>query len=138
MSAASANGLPNAPAAPPRVLIVDDERKNRDLLEVMLGGQGYELATVTCGEDALAHVAGRLPDIILLDVMMPGMDGYTVATTLKADAATAHVPIVLLTALDDRNSRAHGLNAGAEDVLTKPVNGAELRQKVRALLQRGA
>jgi DNA-binding response OmpR family regulator len=130
-------GLPDAPAAPPRILIVDDERKNRDLLEVMLGGQGYELATVTCGEDALAHIAGRLPDIILLDVMMPGMDGYKVAATLKADAATAHVPIVLLTALDDRNSRAHGLNAGAEDVLAKPVSGAELRQKVRSLLQRG-
>ena len=127
--------VPNAPAAP-HVLIVDDERKNRDLLEVMLGGQGYELATVTCGEDALAHIAEHVPDIILLDVMMPGMDGYKVTAVLKADPVTAHVPIVLLTALDDRNSRAHGLNAGAEDVLTKPVHGAELRQKVRSLLQR--
>jgi CheY-like chemotaxis protein len=130
------SGLPNATAAAPRVLIVDDERKNRDLLEVMLGGQGYELATVTCGEDALARIAERVPDVILLDVMMPGMDGYRVATTLKADPATAHVPIIMLTALDDRNSRAHGLNSGAEDVLTKPVNGAELREKVRSLLQR--
>jgi DNA-binding response OmpR family regulator len=127
---------PDTPAAPSRVLIVDDERKNRDLLEVMLGGQGYELATVTCGEDALARIAELVPDIILLDVMMPGLDGYRVAATLRADPATAHVPIVLLTALDDRNSRAHGLNAGADDVLTKPVNGAELRLKVRSLLQR--
>ena len=125
------------PVAPtrPRVLIVDDERKNRDLLEVLLSQQGYELTTATSGDDALAVVAKTLPDIILLDVMMPGMDGYQVAATLKADPRTMHIPVVMLSALTDRNSMMHGLTAGAAAYLGKPVDAAELRLQVRNLLR---
>lgn len=120
-----------------RLLIVDDERKNRQLIEVMLGEEGYQLSTASCGEDALAMIAISAPDLVLLDVMMPGMDGYQVAARIKADPATAHIPVVILTALGDRNSKAHGLSAGAVHYLTKPVNRAELSACVRGLLRAG-
>jgi DNA-binding response OmpR family regulator len=123
------------PTTQPRVLIVDDERKNRDLLEVLLSQQGYEIATANNGEDALALVGESLPDIILLDVMMPGMDGYQVAAKLKADPRTMHIPVVMLSALTDRNSMMHGLTAGAAAYLGKPVDAAELRLQVRNLLR---
>jgi CheY-like chemotaxis protein len=119
----------------PSVLIVDDERRNRDLLEVMLQDEGYLLTTAASGEEALAIVAQQPPDLVLLDVMMPGMDGYKVAAKIKSDAATSRVRIVLLTSLNDSNSRAHGLRAGAEDVLAKPVNRAELCARVRSLVR---
>jgi len=125
---------PNAATSVRRLLIVDDERKNRQLIEVMLGEEGYQLLTACCGEDALAMIALSAPDLVLLDVMMPGMDGYQVAARIKADPATAQIPVVILTALGDRNSMAHGLSAGAVHYLTKPVNRAELRACVRALL----
>ena len=123
------------PATMPRILIVDDERRNRQLLEVMLGGEGYELTSAEGGAEALRSVAARRPDLILLDVMMPGMNGYEVAASLKVDPATRHIPIIILTALDDRNSRVHGLTAGAEEFLTKPVNRHELCLRVRNLLR---
>jgi CheY-like chemotaxis protein len=119
----------------PRILIVDDERRNRQLLEVMLGGEGYELTSATSGAEALEMVAAHAPNLILLDVMMPGMNGYEVAASLKVDPATRHIPIIILTALDDRNSRIHGLGAGAEEFLTKPVNRHELCLRVRNLLR---
>jgi DNA-binding response OmpR family regulator len=126
-------------AAPPaRILIVDDERHNRQLLEVILEPEGYLLATATSGEEALAIVAQQPPDLILLDVMMPGMDGYQVAARIKADGATKDIPVIMLTALDDRSSRIHGLRVGAEDFLTKPVDRAELCVRVKKLLRRTA
>ncbi len=118
-----------------RILIVDDERHNRQLLEVMLANEGFSLQTAAGGEEALAMVAVEIPDLILLDVMMPGMDGYQVATRIKGDPATEHVRIIMLTALDDRNSRMHGLSTGAEGYLAKPVNRAELTAGIRALLR---
>jgi CheY-like chemotaxis protein len=125
---------PAATALPARVLIVDDERHNRQLLEVMLAPEGYQLFTATSGDEALELVARERPDLILLDVMMPGMDGYQVLGRIKADTATRHIPVVLITALDDRNSRMHGLSAGAEDFFTKPVNRADLCELLRTLL----
>jgi CheY-like chemotaxis protein len=125
---------PNGTPARPRVLIVDDERKNRQLIEVILGDELYEIATAVSGEEALALVAANPPDIVLLDVMMPGMDGYQVATRIKGDPATSHVPIIMLSALGDRNSMLHGRTAGAEAFLAKPVNGGELRREVQQLL----
>ncbi len=125
----------DAAALLPRVLIVDDERRNRDLIEVMLSAEGYNLLTASSGEEAIVTVASERPDLVLLDVMMPGMDGYQVAMRLKGHAETAHIPIIMLSALDDRNSRMHGLSAGAEDFLTKPVNRTELCLRVRNLLR---
>jgi PAS domain S-box-containing protein len=119
---------------PARILIVDDEPHNRQLLEVMLG-PGYELLTAASGEEALATVARQLPDLVLLDVMMPGMDGYAVVATIKGQPATSNIPVIMITALDDRNSRLLGLNAGAEDFLTKPVDRTELCVRVRNLLR---
>jgi CheY-like chemotaxis protein len=127
-------GRPDVSTALLRVLIVDDERKNRQLIEVMLGEEGYQLSTAACGEDALAMIAEQPHDLILLDVMMPGMDGYQVAARVKGDPATAHIPVVILTALGDRNSRSHGLGAGAVEYLTKPINRAELCACVRSLI----
>jgi PAS domain S-box-containing protein len=91
--------------------------------------------TAGSGEEALAAVAERPPDLILLDIMMAGMDGYQVAARLKSDSATKNIPIIMVTALDDRNARMLGLNAGAEDFLTKPVDRAELSVRVRNLLR---
>ena len=122
-----------SPAA--TILVVDDEIQNRKLLEALLRPEGYLTLSAANGEEALALIAGQAPDLILLDVMMPGMDGYQVASTLKADPATANIPIIMVTALDDAKARLAGLNAGAEDFLTKPVDRAELWLRVRNLLR---
>ena len=119
----------------PTILIVDDEHHNRKLLELLLQPEGYVTRSVASGEEALAAVAGSPPDLILLDIMMPGMDGYQVATALKADLATSNIPIVMVTALLDRDARLAGLQAGAEEFLTKPVDRAELWLRVRNLLR---
>ncbi|GAC1607767.1 MAG: hypothetical protein NVS3B26_02160 [Mycobacteriales bacterium] len=127
------NEFSSAPLA--TVLIVDDEPTNRKLLETLLQSDGYRTTTAATGELALVSVAEDRPDLILLDVMMPGMDGYEVAGTLKADAATANIPIIIVSALDDRGARIHGLRAGAEEFLTKPVDKGELWLRVRNLLR---
>jgi len=118
-----------------RVLIVDDERQNRQLLEVMLTPEGYLLETAASGEEALGSVARHPPDLVLLDVMMPGMDGCEVTAAIKGSRATQSIPIILVTALDDRNARMRGLDAGAEDFLSKPVDRVELCMRVRNLLR---
>jgi PAS domain S-box-containing protein len=120
---------------PARILIVDDERNNRQLLEVMLAPEGFLLEMAVSGEDALAAVAKQPPDLILLDMMMPGMDGCQVANTIKGDPATRNIPIIMVTAVDDRRVRMLGLSAGAEDFLTKPVDRPELCLRVRNLLR---
>ena len=120
---------------PPRVLIVDDERRNLELLKIMLASEGYVLRTALNGEEGLAIVAAEPPDLILLDVMMPGMDGYEAAGKIKGNPTTKNIPVIMLTALDDRNARMLGLSAGAEDFLTKPVDRAELCVRVRNLLR---
>lgn len=126
------HGLPDHQA---RVLIVDDEANNRKLLEVMLAPEGFLIQSASSGEEALAMVAQQPPDLILLDIMMPDMDGYEVAGRIKADLSTKNIPIIIVTALDDRDAMLLGLRAGAEDFLTKPVDRAELRVRVRNLLR---
>ena len=128
------NTNPGVTAPPARILIVDDDPHNRQLLEVMLAPEGYQIVTAATGEDALAIVAQQPPDLILLDVMMPGMDGYQVVARIKSNLATQHIRILMLSALNDRNSKMHGISTGAEDFLTKPVNRAELCARVRSLL----
>jgi two-component system sensor histidine kinase/response regulator len=120
---------------PARVLIVDDEPHNRQLLEVMLATGGYLLQTAASGEEALAIVAQQPPDLILLDVMMPGMDGYEVTAKIKGNPATRNIPVIIITTLDDPHARMLGLNAGAEDFLGKPVDRAELSVRVRNLVR---
>jgi len=120
---------------PARILIVDDERHNRKLLEVMLTPEGFLLTTAASGEEALDMVALEAPDLILLDVLMPGMGGYEVAGKIKSNLATKNIPVIMITALDDRNAKLFGLSAGAEDFLTKPVDRAELCMRVRNLLR---
>ncbi|HMF86521.1 MAG TPA: hybrid sensor histidine kinase/response regulator, partial [Gemmatimonadaceae bacterium] len=112
----------------------DDERANRDLLKVMLAPEGLLLLTASSGEEALALLAHQPPDLILLDVMMPGMDGYEVAGKIKGNPDTSSVPIIMVTAMDDHKARLLGLSAGVEDFLTKPVDRAELRVRVKNLL----
>jgi PAS domain S-box-containing protein len=118
-----------------RILIVDDERANRQLLEVMLTPEGFLFSTAATGEEALAIVAEQPPDLILLDIMMPDMDGYQVAMKIKGNLATKNIPVIMVTALDDRDARMRGLSAGAEEFLSKPVDRAELCVRVRNLLR---
>jgi two-component system cell cycle sensor histidine kinase/response regulator CckA len=118
-----------------RILIVDDERPNRQVLEVMLAAEGFVLLSAASGEEALAIVAQQPPDLILLDVMMPRMDGYQVASTIKDNLATKHIPVIMVSSMDDRQARILGLRAGAEDFLSKPVDRAELCVRVRNLLR---
>jgi PAS domain S-box-containing protein len=118
-----------------RILVVDDERPNRRLIEAMLEPEGYDVLTAAGGEEAIALAAHEAFDLILLDVMMPGMDGYDVARSVKGNPATRHVPIIMVTALGDRDARLRGLRTGAEDFLSKPVDRAELCVRVRNLLR---
>jgi signal transduction histidine kinase/DNA-binding response OmpR family regulator len=129
------NPTPDITEHPAHVLIVDDELRNRELLKIMLAPEGYQLLTAASGEEALQSVAQQPPDLILLDVMMPETDGYHVAAKLKASAATKSIPVIMVTALDDRNARMLGLTAGADDFLSKPVDRAELCLRVRNLLR---
>jgi signal transduction histidine kinase len=117
----------------PRVLIVDDQPSARESLEALLTGQGYDLAFASNGAEALAAARELEPDVILLDVMMPGMNGFEVCRQLRADPNLAEVPIIMVTALDDRESRLQSIEAGADDFATKPYDRAELRARVRTI-----
>ncbi len=121
--------------SPATILIVDDEIQNRKLLEVLLRSEGYLTLSADTGEAALAAVGQHTPDLILLDIMMPGMDGHEVAARLKANPSTSDIPIIMVTAQIDRGARLAGLKAGAEEFLTKPVDRAELSLRVRNLLR---
>jgi DNA-binding response OmpR family regulator len=119
---------------PARILIVDDERPNRQLLEVMLKPEGFLLFTAASGEEAVAMVAQQPPDLILLDIMMPKLDGFQVCAELRRLANP--VPVLMLTAKGQVEDRVVGLDAGADDYLVKPFSTEELLARVRALLRR--
>lgn len=124
--------------APPKqatVLVVDDDESNLKLLQAILAAEGHIVRSAASGEEALVSVADQAPDLILLDVMMPDIDGFEVTRQLKADSRTRSIPIVLITALEDRESRLKGLDAGAAEFLSKPVERAELLIRVRSLLR---
>jgi diguanylate cyclase (GGDEF)-like protein len=118
-----------------RILIVDDHQDNVELLQARLEARGYEIDTATDGQEALARVAAMPPDLILLDVMMPIIDGIEVARRLKADTTLPFIPIIMQTALDATESKVEGLDAGADDYITKPINFAELEARVNSLLR---
>jgi two-component system, cell cycle response regulator len=116
-----------------RILVVDDEPRNVKLLAAYLKADGYESVCAYNGAQALQLAKSGAPDVILLDVMMPDMDGYEVTRALKLDKITSQTPIVLVTSLDGSQNRTKGLNVGADEFLTKPVNRSELIARVRAL-----
>ena len=120
---------------PPRILIVDDNETNRDILCTRLAVHGFDLSQASDGEEALAAVRERLPDLILLDVMMPKVDGIEVCRRLKTDADLPFIAIVLVTAKADTKDIVAGLEAGADDYLTKPVDQAALVARVKSMLR---
>ena len=121
--------------APPQILIVDDNETNRCLLTARLGAEGYETTEAENGERALAVVREVAPDVILLDVMMPKIDGFEVCRRLKGDSTMGFVPIIMVTARTDSQDVVTGLNAGAEEYLTKPIDHAALVARVRSMLR---
>lgn len=118
-----------------RILIVDDEAQNRMLMSEILANAGYSVDTARDGSEAIDKIGGFRPDIIFLDIMMPGLNGYDVCARLKSDPETSHIPVVLATSLSDLNARIRGLDAGANDFLVKPVDAREVVSRVRNLVR---
>lgn len=118
-----------------RVLVVDDILPNVKLLEAKLHSEYYEVVTALNGEEALRKIVETSPDLVLLDVMMPGMDGFEVCRRIKANPEIAHIPVVMVTALTDTEDRVRGLESGADDFLSKPVNDTALMARVRSLVR---
>jgi diguanylate cyclase len=115
------------------ILIVDDEIVSRYTVEMLLESEGYNLVFAENGEEALKKAIELIPDLMLLDVMMPGMNGFQVCQQLRANPRLAELPVVMVTALDDRESRLRGIEVGADDFMTKPFDQAELRARVRTI-----
>src|SRR5258708_29247502 len=126
-------GLMDTP--PAKILIVDDEIKNVKLLEALLIPRGYTVVKAYNGEEALQQVQQEQPDLILLDVMMPLLDGFEVCKRLKENDATRLIPVVIMTALGQVEDRIKGIEAGADDFLTKPVNQRELIARIETALK---
>jgi class 3 adenylate cyclase len=120
---------------PARILVVDDTPENVLLLSAVLESKGYQVITATSGAEALQRIATERPDLVLLDVVMPQMSGYEVCRKIRENPATGMLPVVMVTALDPAQERIKGLDAGADDFLTKPINQAELLARVRSLLR---
>jgi two-component system cell cycle response regulator len=118
-----------------RILVVDDQAANVRLLEAKLQAEYFDVSCAYGGEEAIEVARAEQPDVILLDVMMPGMDGYETCRRLKADSTTRHIPVVMVTALDQREDRIAGLESGADDFLTKPIDDLTLFARVRSLLR---
>jgi CheY-like chemotaxis protein len=116
------------------ILIVDDERDNRELLSIILTGAGFLVQTAASGEEALAAVAQQPPDLVLVDVMMPSMTGYEVTTKIKGNPGTKNISVMIITALGSHNAMELALSAGADDCLSKPFEQAELLARIGKLL----
>ena len=119
----------------PKILIIDDNPTNVLLAKACLKGENVDCNVAPDGERGLDMAAGVVPDLILLDIMLPGLDGFQVCEKLKANAQTCHVPVLMITALQELDDKIRGLRAGAEDFISKPFNRAELQARVRSLLR---
>ncbi len=137
LSDQSRQGTPGQ-VTPRQVLIVDDERDLLDLLSFNLRRAGYDVRTAATGREALASIAARTPDLIVLDVMLPEMTGTAVAAQVRANPETAHIPIIMLTAKSQEADQVVGLSAGADDYVTKPFSFKVLAARIGALLRRTA
>lgn len=122
--------------APPKILIVDDEPFNVDYLEQELQERGYQTVSAANGQEALAQVNAENPDLVLLDIMMPIMDGFTVLTRLKENGATRDVPVIIISAMSDLTSIVKGIKLGAEDYLPKPFDETLLHARIGACLEK--
>jgi two-component system, cell cycle response regulator len=120
---------------PTRILVVDDVPDNVEILDARLSSRGYAVITASTGEEALEKVEAEPPHLILLDVMMPGMDGHQVARRIKDDEGLPFIPIILVTALNEAEDVVQGLESGADDYISKPYNFRELEARVRAMLR---
>ncbi|MEC4813917.1 MAG: two-component system response regulator [Scytonema sp. PMC 1069.18] len=119
----------------PKVLVVDDHMASRMTAVALLAMEGYEVIEADCGSSAIELVTHKQPDLILLDVMMPGMDGFEVCQLLKQEEQTRLIPVIFITALNDRRSRIQGIEVGADDFLTKPFDRLELAARVKSLVR---
>jgi class 3 adenylate cyclase len=118
-----------------RILVVDDNPHNTRILESLLSKQGHEIVVAHNGQEALDHVAQTPPDLVVLDVVMPDMDGFAVTQVLRSSEATLNIPILMVTALNDLKEKVKGFEAGADDFLSKPFNSVELLARVKSLLR---
>lgn len=125
--------MPESPSK--RVLVVDDDPRNREYLRLLLETEGHAVLEAADGTDAVERARGERPDLILLDAMMPGKDGFQVVRELKSGDSTRSIPVIMVTALDDRAARMRALDCGAEEFLSKPLDRAELWMRVRNLLR---
>jgi two-component system, cell cycle response regulator len=122
-------------AVPGRILVVDDNQDNIEIIATRLRFRGYEILEASDGAQALSHVHDNEPDLILLDVMLPDIDGYEISRRIKGNAELPFIPIILVTARDSTQDKVAGLDAGADDYLTKPINFPELEARVRSMLR---
>ncbi|MCJ7545352.1 MAG: response regulator [Deltaproteobacteria bacterium] len=119
-----------------KILVVDDEENIRELVRYNLAREGYQVTTVGSGEEALKQASSKPPDLIVLDLMLPGMDGFDVCRQLKNDSRTAHIPIVMLTVKGEESDIVVGLELGADDYITKPFSPKVLLARIKAVLRR--
>jgi twitching motility two-component system response regulator PilH len=116
-----------------KILIVDDSATERHVLTTLLEGKGYNIVTANNGEEGVAAAKRELPDLILMDVVMPGMNGYQATRTISRDEATKHIPVIMCTSKDQETDKIWGMRQGALDYMVKPVDGAALLAKLATL-----
>lgn len=127
--------MPESEPVVGRILIADDNEQNRELLEAYLSGDGHEILMAADGQQTLDVARSQLPDLVLLDIMMPKLSGYEVCAQLKQGETTRRIPILMVTALKDTADIQKAVDAGADDFLSKPVHRLELKTRVRSLLR---